>query len=334
MSSAQTILSQAHSLSHAEAPEDAEGKDDCMRSVTVDAFAKINLTLRVLGKRPDGFHDVRTVLQTIDLCDRIVYVSRRGPLRLRCFAEGVPDDHTNLVWRAAAALWRAAGRSGEPRDLEIVVTKRIPARAGLGGGSCDAAATLMALSRLWNLDLSRQVLAQVAATLGSDVPFFLWGGAALGLGRGDEIYPLADLPRWWAMIVTPPFGILTPEAYDWSDTGTVGEGLVPDSRLTGTWLGRLPTLGNDLEASAARLHPEIAQTVAALRQQGALLAAMSGSGSAIFGLFASRRAADAARRQLRVAASWRARIVRLLPRDDFVRRTRPVLAARRGSRIN
>lgn len=309
-----------------------------MRCVTIEAFAKLNLTLRVLGKRADAFHDVRTVLQTIDLSDRIVCATTRGPLRLRCRADGVPEDRTNLVWRAADALWRADGRSGDPRDIEIVVTKRIPSRAGLGGGSSDAAATLVALTRLWNLDMSHQALAHVAATLGSDVPFFLWGGAALGIGRGDEIYPLADLPRWWALVVTPPFRVSTADAYRWSDGEIERDAMAAvsstDPRLSGTWLGPLSTLGNDLELGVARRHPEIARMVAALGQHGALLAAMSGSGSAIFGLFASGPAARAARTRLRLAQSWNVRVVRLLPRDEFVRRARPVLAARRGSRIN
>ena len=294
-----------------------------MRSVTIEAFAKINLTLRVLGTRADGFHDVRTVLQTVDLSDRIVCATKRGPFRLRCRADGVPEDRTNLVWRAADALWRADGRSGGPRDVEIVVTKRIPSGAGLGGGSSDAAATLVALTRLWNLDLSHQALAHVAARLGSDVPFFLWGGAALGVGRGDEIYPLADLPRWWALIVTPPFTVSTADAYGWSD-GETPLRVSPDPRLNGTWLGRLPMLGNDLELPVARRHPEIARMVAALGRRGALLAAMAGSGSAVFGLFASGPAANAARTRLGVGPRWKRRIVRLLPRDEFVRRARPV----------
>src|SRR5262245_34804822 len=247
-----------------------------MHSVTIDAFAKINLALRVFGKRPDGFHDVRTVLQTIDLSDRIVCTTRPGLMRLRCRTGGVPEDRTNLVWRAAEALWRANGRSGEPRDVTIVLTKRIPARAGLGGGSSDAAATLVALAQLWNLDMSHQALAHVAASLGADVPFFLWGGAALGVGRGDEIYPLADLPRWWALIVTPPFGVSTTDAYTWSDSPTEHESpapmVQPDRRLNSTWLARLPTLHNDLEAHVARRHPEISSMVVALRQHGALFA--------------------------------------------------------------
>jgi 4-diphosphocytidyl-2-C-methyl-D-erythritol kinase len=298
-----------------------------MYSVTIDAFAKINLALRVFGKRPDGFHDVRTVLQTIDLSDRITCSTRRGPMRLRCRPGGVLDDRANLVWRAAEALWRANGRSGEPRDVTIVVTKRIPARAGLGGGSSDAAATLVALAQLWKLDMSHQALAHVAASLGADVPFFLWGGAALGVGRGDEIYPLADLPRWWALIVMPPFGVSTADAYSWSDSATDRESSAPlappDRRLNSTWLARLPTLDNDLEPRVARRHPEISSTVEALRQHGALFAAMSGSGSAMFGLFSTEPAARAARRRLRVGVGWRTHIVRLLPRAEFERRGHP-----------
>lgn len=297
-----------------------------MRSVTIDAFAKINLTLRVLGKRSDGFHEVRTVLQTIDLSDRIVCVARPGPFDLHCKAAGVSEDPTNLVWRAAEALWRAAGRPGELRDVTIVVTKRIPARTGLGGGSSDAAAALVALTRLWQLDISHLALAHVAVSLGADVPFFLWGGAALGVGRGDEIYPLADLPRWWALIVMPSFGISTRDAYGWSDgfdRHSPEPVAPPDPRLNGTWLGRLPTRHNDLEAAVTSRHPEIARTVAALGQHGAVLAAMSGSGSAMFGLFASGPAARAARRRLRLGRGWHARVVRLLPRSAFERRARP-----------
>ena len=302
-----------------------------MRSVTIEAFAKINLTLRVLGKRSDGFHEVRTVLQTIDLSDHLVCVAQPGPFHLRCKAAGVPEDRTNLVWRAADALWRADGRSGEPRDVRIVVKKRIPPRAGLGGGSSDAAAALVALTHLWNLNMSHQGLAHVAASLGADVPFFLRGGVALGVGRGDEIYPLADLPRWWVLIATPPFGISTVEAYGWSDAFDRPSPLpvaLPDPRLKDTWLGRLPTLHNDLEAAAASRHPEIARTVAALRQQGAILAAMSGSGSAVFGLFATGQAASAAGRRLRPGRGWHARVVRLLRRSGFERRARPRMHGR------
>jgi 4-diphosphocytidyl-2-C-methyl-D-erythritol kinase len=298
-----------------------------MRSLIIDAFAKINLTLRVQGTRSDGLHEVHTVLQTVDLSDRLTFVSRSGPLRLRCRAAGVPEDRTNLVWRAAEALWRGAGRSGEPRDLSILVAKRIPVRAGLGGGSSDAAATLVGLRRFWKLAIAPQALAEIAARLGADVPFFLTGGAALGVGRGDEISPLADLPRWWVLIVAPPFGVATADAYAWRDSdgdrpmAEVIERI--DPRLQRTWLGRLPVLSNDLEAPVARRHPVIAEMVTALRSRGAIVAAMSGSGSAVFGLFPSESAARSARRRLPPSAG-KTFVVRLLSRASFVRRRRPV----------
>jgi 4-diphosphocytidyl-2-C-methyl-D-erythritol kinase len=297
-------------------------------SITVSAFAKINLTLRVLGTRADDFHDVRTVLHTIDLSDRIVCTVRRGPLRLRCRTRAVPVDSTNLVWRAAEALWRASGRTGEPRDLSLTLTKRIPARAGLGGGSSDAAATLTALSRLWRIDLPPAELAQVAAGLGSDVPFFLCGGAALGVGRGDEVYPLPDLPPWWALIAVPPFGVSTADAYGWRDgdaDGRAGRDAQPplDPRVTRTWLGRLSALQHDLQAPVARRHPWIADTVTRLQGAGALLAGMSGSGSAVYGLFASRAGAHAARRRLPTRHTRALHVTRLLSRPAFARAAQP-----------
>jgi 4-diphosphocytidyl-2-C-methyl-D-erythritol kinase len=298
-----------------------------MRSLIIDAFAKINLTLAVQAKRPDGLHEVRTILQTVDLSDRLTFVSRSGPLRLRCKGADLPEDRTNLVWRAAEELWRVGGRPGEPRDLSIVIAKRIPARAGLGGGSSNAAATLVGLSKLWNLAIAPRALAQIAARLGADVPFFLTGGAALGVGRGDEIYPLADLPNWWVLIVTPPFGVSTSDAYAWKDedgdrpSSEITEPI--DPRLQRTWLGRLPVLSNDLEPPVARRHPAIADAVAALRSRGAMLAAMSGSGSAVFGLFPTESAARSARRTLgpRVGTTC---VVRLLARARFSRRGRSV----------
>jgi 4-diphosphocytidyl-2-C-methyl-D-erythritol kinase len=299
-----------------------------MRSLSVHAFAKINLMLAVHGRRSDGLHEVRTILQTVDLCDRLTFVRRAGPWRLRCKGADVPEDRNNLVWRAAMELWQASGRSGEPRDLSIVVTKRIPVRAGLGGGSSDAAATLVGLSRLWGLGIATRALDEIARRLGADVPFFLTGGTALGIGRGDEIFPLADLPPWWALIVTPEFGVSTSDAYAWNDedrdrTGSaVMEPL--DRRLERTWLGHLPALANDLEPAVARRHPSIAEITGELRNQGAMLAAMSGSGSAVFGLFPSEGAARSVRRRLPPAIGT-SFVVRLLSRANFSRRGRPIV---------
>lgn len=302
--------------------------------IRIAAFAKINLTLEVLGARPDGLHEVRTILHTIDLRDRLECVGRRGPLRLHCRAPRVPADRTNLVWRAADALWRAAGRSGEPRDATITLIKGIPVQAGLGGGSSDAAAALAALMRIWNIALSRDALTEVAAGLGADVPFFLWGGAALGVGRGEAIYPLPDLPPWWVLVVVPPFGVSTADAYGWHDADVAPARRRPaiGPPLGRTWLARMPASGNDLEGAVARRHPEIGRTVEALSRSGAMLAAMSGSGSAVFGLYSSRTAAIAARRAVPAGPGWAVHLTRLLPRAAFERRARPRVRSR-GRRL-
>ena len=146
----------------------------------------------------------------------------------------MPLDRSNLVWRAAEALWRALRRTGPLRDVAIRLEKRIPLQAGLGGGSADAAATLMALARAWRVPVRPAQLTDVAATLGADVPFFLAGGTALGLGRGDEIYPLADLPRHWIVLLVPGFGVSSGDAYGWYDDGarTRARTMRPRSRST------------------------------------------------------------------------------------------------------
>ena len=147
---------------------------------------------------------------------RLTAQEKPGPFVLKCRTPGVPLDDKNLVWRAGAALWKALGRGGDPCDAVITIEKGIPLEAGLGGGSADAAAGLHMLARLWG-GAPLSLLREVASGIGSDVPFFLSGGTALGLGRGEEIYPLVDLPRHWIVVVLPPFGVSTAEAYAWYD---------------------------------------------------------------------------------------------------------------------
>ena len=265
-----------------------------MASVTLRAFAKINLSLRFTGvERPDGFHDLRTILQSIDLFDRVVCDGRRGPFAIRSDMPGVPTDATNLVWKGAQLLWEAAGRSGEVRNAEVSLRKRIPMQAGLGGGSSDAAAALLGLRRLWNLRVPDEQLHEIAARLGSDVPFFLVGGTALGLGRGEEVYPLENLPAYRVVLVLPPFGVATGDAYKWFDARRWAANA---SYLPDTWLGRTTPLVNDLEGPVIARHPVIGQLKQRLTDQGALMAAMSGSGSTVFGVFQSARAAHRAAR--------------------------------------
>ena len=271
-----------------------------MRAITVRAFAKINLSLRIKARRDDGFHDVQTILQAIDLSDRLTCESRRGPFRILCATAGVPADRTNLVWRAARRLWDAAGRDGEPRDAVVTLQKRIPMKAGLGGGSSDAASALLALRQVWKLRVADEELFGIAARLGSDVPFFFVGGTALGLGRGEEVYPLADLPRWWILLVFPPFGIATAEAYEWLDEQRTRTSAGPEARfLPDTWLGKIVPLVNDLERPVTERHPVIGKLTERLVKLGAVLSAMSGSGSTVFGIFTTPTAADKALRALR-----------------------------------
>ena len=293
--------------------------------VLVRAHAKINLDLRVLGTRPDGFHELRTVYQAIALHDTVECVVREGPFAIECDVPGVPLDGSNLVWRAAEALWKVLQRPEPMRDVLIRLEKRIPVQAGLGGGSADAAATLMALARAWRAPLAPPQLFDVAATLGADVPFFLTGGTALGLGRGDEIYPLADLPRHWIVLLVPGFGVSSKEAYGWYDMEPARGSTPRDPQyVPGPWPTRAAQMVNDLEVPIARHHPEIDQMKAALRRTGALAAAMSGSGSVVFGLFQRRRDAAAAGDALS-ASGWGVLLTESLGRGEYERRSRPVI---------
>jgi 4-diphosphocytidyl-2-C-methyl-D-erythritol kinase len=294
-------------------------------AVRVRAHAKINLDLRVLGTRADGFHELRTVFQAIGLHDVITCVAREGAFAIECGMPGVPLDRSNLVWRAAEALWRLLERDGPLRDVLVRLDKQIPLQAGLGGGSTNAAATLMALARLWGASVRPAQLTDLAATLGADVPFFLAGGTALGLGRGDEVYPLADLARHWIVLLIPGFGVSTVDAYGWYDSEReLGR---PSARaaqyVPGPWPSRAAQMINDLEGPISQHHPEIEQMKAALRRHGAAAAAMSGSGSAVFGLFQKRREAVAAAATLG-ASGWRVVLTRSLDRGEYARRSRPV----------
>jgi 4-diphosphocytidyl-2-C-methyl-D-erythritol kinase len=294
--------------------------------VSARAHAKINLDLRVLGTRPDGFHELRTVFQTIALHDTVTCEEREGPLALECHTAGVPLDRSNLVWRAADALWRAIRRPGDARNVRIRLTKQIPMQAGLGGGSADAAATLVSLARLWKVPVRPTQLADLAATLGSDVPFFLSGGTALGLGRGEEVYPLADLPRHWIVLLVPGFGVSSADAYRWYDSerdlpgGTTSR---EPQYVPGPWPSRAAQMVNDLEAAIARHHPEIDHMKVALRRAGALASSMSGSGSTVFGLFQRRSDAQTAVERLS-GVSWRVLLTESLDWTTYARRSRPI----------
>jgi 4-diphosphocytidyl-2-C-methyl-D-erythritol kinase len=292
------------------------------RTLTLRPPAKINLSLRVGPLRDDGYHDVVTILQAIELTDTLRFAARRGPLSLEVRGADVVADPTNLVWRAAATLWRATGRAGDPRDVAITLEKKIPSEAGLGGGSSDAAAALAGLNVMWKLDWPRTRLLGLAAELGADVPFFLVGGAALGDGRGEKLLPLADVKRLGVVILKPPFGVATADAYRWLDELCAAAKSRPkvaasEAGLDLGWpTGPVPII-NDLQDPVLRRHPELAAAIAACHREGAMAAGMSGSGSAVFGVFAESAASRALRRLRR--PGWFATVTRTLSRRETER---------------
>ena len=290
------------------------------RSVQLNACAKLNLALRVLGVRADGYHELRTVFQTVALHDTLTFTETAGPFSLDCTDPRCPVDETNLVWRAAELMWQQRGKRGRATGVTARIVKRIPLESGLGGGSSNAVAALRGLQVLWRMTLDAPTLRRLARELGADVPFFLEGGSALGVDRGDTLFALADLPRYSVVLVMPPFGVSTRDAFGWWDSaGPAAE------RLSGGSLPDLPAseLVNDLQAPVGARHPEIDRIARRLRREGALLAAMSGSGSTVFGLFESR--AEALLAASRVAtASARAVVTRTLRREDYKSVTRPL----------
>jgi len=273
--------------------------------VRVRAFAKINRSLRVVATRADGYHELRTIFQSIALHDTLTVRAIRGPFRLTCDDPACPVDDRNLIAGAAARMWRAAGRRGAPRDVAVHLRKRIPMQAGLGGGSSDGAAAIRALASIWRVRLSRARRQRLAAAMGADVPYFLEGGTALGRDRGDRLSRLVDRPRAWVVLTVPRFGVSTREAFSWWDqqVGQVGRvGRVGQGRRVGR---ARHDFSNDLQPVVARRHPIVATLVADLERSGAFQASLSGSGSAVFGLFARRSQAEGAARALRRRAPRR-----------------------------
>jgi 4-diphosphocytidyl-2-C-methyl-D-erythritol kinase len=249
----------------------------------VPAPAKLNLFLRIVGRREDGFHELETVFQSIDLADELTFAPA-DELQLTGGSDAALQGPDNLVWRAAAALREAAGCV---RGASIHLQKQIPVGAGLGGGSSDAAATLAALHRLWELDLSRERLAELAAALGSDVPFFLHGGTMLGRGRGEILEPFPHPSFLTFVLVQPPFPVATARAYALYRPAPCGAPTLEAFRrawASGDPECLAPLLRNDLEAGVFGEWPELAVLREELLAAGAVGARMTGSGSVIFGL--------------------------------------------------
>lgn len=283
--------------------------------VRILAPAKINLGLAVLGRRLDGYHELRTIFQAISLCDRLRLRHRRRGIRVACAA--LPGlGERNLAHQAAEIFLRETGRAG---GVEIELTKRIPLGGGLGGGSSDAAAVLLGCCRLFGLRPALGRLQEWAATLGSDVPFFLRGGAALGKGRGEIITPLPPWPQPVSVLICAPArGIATAEVYDRLRAVGLTSREETFNILPARWReGNLHRLGealfNDLEGAAFSLSPALAPLKSLLLGAGAEGASMSGSGSCCFGLFAQDQVAEAARRALQNKVAGRLYRVRFMP---------------------
>ena len=295
-----------------------------MPTVRTPAFAKINLGVRVLGRRPDGYHELRTVYQTIGLHDRLtVELHRRGSkIEVQSDNSLLPSGPDNLVYRAAEIFLREKRiRAG----VRIYLEKKIPVGRGLGGGSSDAAVTLLALGKLTSQRLAPATWLQMAAELGSDVGFFLLGGRALGIGRGEEVFPLPDLPPTACVVVSPDLSIPTEEAYRWLGLRLTSRASVPIIMgfCAGCW--NPPSLAgwnsddvpNDFEPVVFARYPQLATIKRQLLRQGAQVAALTGSGSALYALFASR---EKAQKVARATQRAQALVTQTITRAGYWRR--------------
>jgi 4-diphosphocytidyl-2-C-methyl-D-erythritol kinase len=284
------------------------------------AFAKVNLRLRVLGKRADGYHELDTIFQTISLYDTIrISAIESSDITFSCDDRSLPADSHNLVVRAAMAL---RDRVNTKKGARIRLEKRIPSHAGLGGGSSDAAATLVGLTRLWELGTSREELSQLAARLGADVPFFLYGGTARGTGIGDHIEAMEDAPETFLLIVKPNANISTADAYKALKkpalTSSNSKTILSSSEAKEFFdSSSFAALQNDFEAIAFAREPEIERAKAALLKAGAGASLLAGSGSAVFGIFDSEDAQRRAIQAIELETGWRVFPCKTVAREQY-----------------
>lgn len=280
------------------------------------SFAKINWTLRVLGKRRDGYHEIATVLQTISLSDELIFEVRDdNEVSLTCDDQTIPTDNSNLVVRAARAL---SNRHG----ADIKLLKKIPTKGGLGGGSSNAAITLLALNCLWRIGLGERDLKQIGSKLGADVPFFVSGGTAVAKGVGTDLEEVSDFPKQHLIIITPNASISTATAYasliapslTTSDSVSIlsSSFTEPFSGDSSQW-----PLHNDFEGVIFEIEPEIRRAKLALLHAGARAALLAGSGSSVFGIFTDEAARDQALNHVRCEAGWRVFACHTLSRSEY-----------------
>ncbi|MEK6302198.1 MAG: 4-(cytidine 5'-diphospho)-2-C-methyl-D-erythritol kinase [Acidobacteriota bacterium] len=273
-------------------------------SIHFRAYAKINWTLDVLFKREDGYHELRTIYQTVSLHDLIRLTETSGAIEIVCDDPQVPSDETNLAHRAATQF---RDLTGTKLGARIEIEKRIPVAAGLGGGSSNAAAVLLGLSRLWNVQPDEHELVKIAAGLGSDVPFFLIGGTALGVGRGEEVYSIEQAECEHLLLVNPGFEVSTAEAYGKLPrlTSQRSAAMMPFTFFAAKGIRGLSlAVTNDLEEVVLAAHPEITEVKQRLLSLGARLALMSGSGATVFGVFENVEMSRRAQSEMRATGYW------------------------------
>ncbi|MBD8071022.1 4-(cytidine 5'-diphospho)-2-C-methyl-D-erythritol kinase [Bacillus sp. PS06] len=251
----------------------------------VKAPAKINLALDVLGKRSDGFHEVKMIMTTIDLADRIELVKlQEDKIKIISHSRYVPDDNRNLAFQAANLLKK---RYNVKSGVSITIMKAIPVAAGLAGGSSDAAATLRGLNKLWNLQLSLDELAEIGAEIGSDVSFCVYGGTAIATGRGEKIEHIESPPHCWVILAKPSIGVSTADVYKNLSLDTINhpnvDGMVKAIKNQ-SYQDICSLVGNVLEDVTLKMHPEVANIKDQMKKFGADAVLMSGSGPTVFGL--------------------------------------------------
>jgi 4-diphosphocytidyl-2-C-methyl-D-erythritol kinase len=295
-------------------------------SFTLPSLAKLNWNLRVLRKRPDGYHELSTVFQTISLSDAISFsLSDGGDVVLECEDPLLSTGPDNLILKAASAL---KGLSGCNAGARIKLVKRIPFGGGLGGGSSNAAVTLMGLAKLWDLRPDRRELMQVAAQLGADVPFFFVGGTAQGSGIGEKLVPIAEASVQHLLVVSPGVTVSTAEAFKALNLSALtkdrGEDILSVSYAGAFSSLSLPeVLFNDFEAVVFEMVPQVERAKRSLVSVGASAALMSGSGSSVFGIFENRESLEFARRELEREKGWRVFSCSTVSRDEYGRMLGP-----------
>lgn len=258
-----------------------------MTTLYEGAYAKLNLTLDVLGKREDGYHDLRSLMQTISIRDDVeIDIGTGKPWKLECSMEGIPTDETNLAWKAAEVYCNAMKK--DPDGLEIRITKRIPTGAGMGGGSADAAAVLRALNRHYGDPLSLFALAELGAQVGSDVPFCVVCGTAMVEGRGERVRKLPDMPDCIFVVVKPEFSVSTPELYEKIDSAAIAHRpnnkAMESAILAGDLEKVVENVYNVFDPIVTADHLELNYIKSVFQQYGAVGYQMTGSGSAVFAI--------------------------------------------------